>query len=127
MAISSFLNINGLDLPSPKYGFTYTISTVVNSGRNTDGAVIGQRVGRDLYKLDNLSWVGLPVEKRREILRALEPFYVNVTFEDYRTGGPITITMYPSDRKGKPLFASQSTHLVTDDETFSFNLIDCGL
>lgn len=127
MAMSSFLSINGYNLPSPKYGFTYTISTVVNSGRNTDGAVIGQRVGRDLYKLDNLSWVGLPIETRREILRALEPFYVDCTFEDYRTGQPITIKMYPSDRKGKPLFSNAITHMVEKDESLSFNLIDCGL
>lgn len=127
MALSAFLNVNGYDFPCPRYGFQYTISTVVNAGRNANGAVIGQRIGRDLFKLDQLQWVGLKPETRRMILQALEPFYVPVTFEDYRTGQPITITMYPGDRTGKPLFADKLTHMVTLDEVLSFNLIDCGL
>lgn len=127
MALTSFLNVNGYDFPCPAYGFQYSISTVVDAGRNVSGAVIGQRVGRDLYKLNNLQWVGLTPEERRMILKALEPFYVPVTFEDFRTGQPITITMYPGDRTGKPLFVDKLTHMVTMDETLSFNLIDCGL
>ena len=127
MALTSFLNVNGYDFPCPRHGFQYTISTVVNAGRNVNGAVIGQRVGRDLYKLDNLQWVGLKPETRRMMLKALEPFYVPVTFEDYRTGKSITITMYPSDRSGRPLFVDKLTHMVTMDETLAFNLIDCGL
>lgn len=127
MALTSFLNVNGYDLPCPRHGFQYTIYTVVNAGRNVNGAVIGQRVGRDLYKLDNLQWVGLKPETRRMMLKALEPFYVPVTFEDYMTGKPITITMYPSDRSGRPLFVDNLTHMVTMDETLAFNLIDCGL
>lgn len=126
MAMSSFLNINGIDMPCPRYGFQYTISTTVDAGRNANNAVIGQKVGRDLYKLDNLQWVGLDPDKRRMILQALEPFFVDVTFEDYRTGQPITIKMYPGDRTGKPLFADKVTHMVTKDEVLAFNLIDCG-
>lgn len=126
MAMSSFLNINGYDMPCPRYGFEYIISTAVDAGRNVSNQVIGQRVGRDLYKLNNLNWVGLFPSQRQTILRALEPFFVPVTFEDYRTGNPITIYMYPGDRTGKPLFADKLTHMVTRDETLAFNLIDCG-
>lgn len=126
MALSSFLNVNGVDFPCPRYGFQYVFSTTVDAGRNVNNAVIGQRVGRDLVKLDNLQWVGLKPEQRQMILQALEPFFVPVTFEDYRTGEPITIMMYPSDRTGKPLFVDKSSHLVTQDEILSFNLIDCG-
>ena len=127
MALSAFLNVNGYDFPCPSIGFQYTISTVVNAGRNSNGATIGQRVGRDLYKLDTLHWVGLEPEVWKRMLSALEPFYVPVTFEDYRTGQPITITMYPSDRTGKPLFADELSHMVTKYEDCAFNLIDCGL
>lgn len=42
-------------------------------------------------------------------------------------GHPITIIMYPGDRSGKPLFVDRLTHMVTKDETLSFNLIDAGL
>lgn len=126
MALSSFLNVSGYDYPCPAYGFQYILSTPVNAGRNVNAAYIGQRVNRDLYKLDSLQWVGLDPETQRMILRSLEGFTVPVTFEDYRTGNPITITMYPGDRTGKPLFADQLTHMVTRYETLAFNLIDCG-
>ena len=57
MALSSFLNVNGYDFPCPRVGFSYTITTTVNAGRNANNAVIGQRIGRDLIKLDNLEWL----------------------------------------------------------------------
>lgn len=126
MALSSFLNINGYDFPCPKFGFNYIITTTVNAGRNSNNAVIGQRIGRDLYKLNNLEWSGLDAATWRMMLKALEPFYVPVTFEDYRTGKPITITMYPGDRTGNPLFVSQISHMVTQYDSCKFNLIDAG-
>ena len=126
MSMTSFLNVNGYDYPCPRYGFQYIISTVVDAGRNVNGTVIGQRIGRDLYKLDQLQFAYLEPAQRMMILRSLEPFYVPVTFEDYRTGQPITIIMYPGDRTGKPLFADQITHMVTRDEFLAFNLIDTG-
>lgn len=126
MALSAFLNVNGYDFPCPMRGFQYTISTTVNAGRNSNNAAIGQRVGRDLIKLGSMQWNGLKPEIRRMMLSALEPFYVPVTFEDYRSGKPITLTMYPGDRTGNPLFVDRLTHMITVDETFGFNLIDAG-
>lgn len=126
MALSSFLRVNGVDFPCPKRGFTYTISTTVNAGRNANNAVIGQVVGRELYKLDNMEWAALPAETWQKMLKSVEPFYIPVTFEDYRTGKPITITMYPGDRTAKPLFVDKKTHIVTKYENCKFNLIDCG-
>nr|DAF82234.1 MAG TPA: hypothetical protein [Caudoviricetes sp.]DAG43258.1 MAG TPA: hypothetical protein [Bacteriophage sp.] len=125
--LSSFLNVNGYDFPCPRVGFTYTITTTVNAGRNANNAVIGQRVGRDLFKLDNMEWVGLEPEVWQSMLKAIEPFYVPVTFEDYRTGRPITITMYPGDRTAKPLFVDKDSHIIIKYENCKFNLIDCGL
>ena len=126
MALSSFLNVNGYDFPCPHVGFQYVLSTTVNAGRNTNNAVIGQRVGRDLFKLDQLEWIGLKPDQWRYMQAALEPFYVSVTFEDYRTGSPITIVMYHGDLTGKPLFASKDSHLVTLWESCKVNLIDAG-
>lgn len=124
--LTAFLNVNGYDYPCPRYGFQYTISTIVDAGRNVNGAVVGQRIGRDLYKLDQLQWACPEPAQRMMILQSLEPFYVPVTFEDFRTGQPITIIMYPGDRTGKPLFVDQITHMVTKDESLAFNLIDAG-
>ena len=125
--LSSFLVVNGVEFPCPRVDFSYIISTTVNAGRNANNAVIGQKIGRDLYKLNNLEWAMLDAETWKNMLAAIEPFYVPVTFEDYRTGEPITITMYPGDREAKPIFADPQTHVVTKYENCKFNLIDCGL
>ena len=126
MAQSSFLRVNGVNFPCPKAGFTYVISTTVDAGRNVNNEVIGQRVGRDLFKLDEMEWSGLDPDTWQSMLAAVEDFYIPVTFEDYRTGGEITITMYPGDRTATPLFVDPNTHKVTKYETCKFNLIDCG-
>lgn len=127
MALSSFLNVNGYDFPCPHVGFEYIISTTVNAGRNANNVTIGQRVGRDLFKFSNTEWPALDPKVWQMMLRAVEPFYIPVTFEDYRTGKPITITMYPGDRTAKPLFVSPTSHIVTKYENCKFNLIDTGL
>lgn len=124
--LSSFLVVNGVEFPCPRVGFSYIISTAVNAGRNANNAVIGQKIGRDLYKLNNLEWAMLDAETWKNMLAAIEPFYVPVTFEDYRTGEPITITMYPGDREAKPIFADPQTHVVTKYENCKFNLVDSG-
>lgn len=126
MALTSFLKVNGVNFPCPRDGFNYIISTVVDAGRNVNGQVVGQRIGRDLYKFDQMEWVGLYPEVWRQMLAAVEPFYIPVTFEDIRTGGEITITMYPGDREAQPLFVNPRTHLVERYHTCKFNLIDTG-
>lgn len=126
MALSAFLNVNGYDFPCPKRGFNYVISTTVNAGRNANNAVIGQRVGRDLFKLNSLEWACLDAETWQMMLKAIEDFYVPVTFEDYRTGQPITITMYPGDRTATPLFTDENSHKIIKYENCKFNLIDAG-
>ena len=125
--MSAFLNVNGYDFPTPRRGFSWTITTAVDGARNVNNAAVGQRVGRDLYKLDNMEWVGLSPKTRQMMLNAVKPFYIPVTFEDMANpGNPITITMYPGDRTGSPLFINQLTHMIERDQTLKFNLIDAG-
>ena len=112
MALTSFLRVNGVDFPCPRVGFNYIISTTVDSGRNANNEIIGQKVGRDLYKLNELEWAALPADVWQKMLKAVEPFFIPVTFEDYRTA--------------KPLFVDPVTHKVTKYENCKFNLIDCG-
>ena len=126
MGLSAFLNVNGVDWPAPMHGFKYIFSTTVNNGRNANNATIGQIVGRDLIKLDAMQWNGLEPEVWQRMLKSLKPFYVSVTLEDYRTGEPMTVTMYPNDRTAKPLFTDRNSHRVTRYETCKVNLIDTG-
>lgn len=126
MALTSFLNINGYDVPCPKNGLEYIITTAVDSGRNLNASVIGQKIGRDQYKINNLQWAMKDQETVRMILAAIEPFFIPVTFENVKNGLPITVMMYPGDRTIKPYYVDQETHIITKTEALSFNLIDLG-
>ncbi len=116
--------VNGLALPAPVRGFEIITSQTVDAGRNTNGAVIGQLVGRRLYKLNNIQFNGLKSSDWEQIQQALEPFYVPVTFTDPKTNQRKTLTMYPSDLTGKPFQISGVSYDIY--ETCKFNLIDCG-
>ena len=120
---SDFLIINGVRTPCPAVGMEITTAVTVDSGRNVTGGVVGQVVGRKLYKINNLRWVGLTPEQWKSIKNALEPFFVPVTFtadDNVRR----TIYMYPSDTTGQPLFISGLSY--TQFRECKFNLIDCG-
>lgn len=122
----AFISVNGYDFPSPKRGLKPTVSTLVDSGRNANGAVVAQRIGRDQYKLDGLEWPWLPAETWSEILTVLSDFFVYVTFTDPVKNKKVTIKMYPGDRTAEPYYLDE------DDENPIFytnckvNLIDCG-
>lgn len=124
--ISSFLNVNGVDLPCPRDGFKYVYSQAVNNGRNSNNAVVGQLVGREIVKFDSMEWVGLTPEKWHEIAEAIKPFFVKVTFWDNREMKAITRTFYHGDITCEPLFVDKDTHEVTIYKSCKFNLIDCG-
>lgn len=115
--------VNGLALPAPARGFEIVSSQAVDAGRNANGAVIGQLVGRRLWKLNNISWTGLSADDWKQIVTALEPFFVTVTFTDH-TNTRRTLKMYPSDITGQPFQIQNYNYELY--ETCKFNLIDCG-
>lgn len=43
--LTSFLNISGYSLPCPRYELEYTITTVVDAGRNLNAAIVGAESG----------------------------------------------------------------------------------
>ena len=121
--MSNFLIVNGVEFPCPAPGMSITTSQTVDAGRNLNAAVVGQKVGRRLWKIENLQWNGLDAKTWAKMKKALEPFYVPVTFtgDDNKRH---TITMYPGDTKGEPLFLDDIFY--KNYRTCSFNLIDCG-
>lgn len=121
----AYLAINGYELPPPKRGVNVTVITVVNSGRDANGAVVGQRVGRDQYKIDGLEWPWLTAEQWSQILSLLNNFFVNVTFNDPVTGNRKTVKMYCSDRSGEPYWVTKDG-TPTHYRDCKFNLIDTG-
>lgn len=115
--------VNGVAFPSPDEGYEILHSINVDAGRNTNGAVIGQRVGRPLWKIENLQWSNLDAQSWKEMRQALDPFFVTVTFttdENER----VTIEMYPGDKHAHPSHVEGLSY--TKFKTCKFNLIDCG-
>lgn len=121
----AFLTVNGYDFPSPKRGAKPIITTLVNAGRNANGTVVAQRLGRDQYKIDGLEWPWLPAETWGKILTILSDFFVYVTFTDPVKREKITIKMYCGDRTAEPYWLDDEGN-PTFYQNCKVNLIDCG-
>lgn len=121
----SYLAINGYELPPPKRGVRPIVTTGVDAGRNANGAVVGQRVGRDQYKIDGLEWSWLTAAVWSQILRAMSNFFVFVTFIDPVTNAPKTIKMYCGDRTAEPYWVDTNGH-PTHYRNCKVNFIDVG-
>jgi hypothetical protein len=89
--------------------------------------VIGQKVGRDQYKLDNLFWPRLTAATWSKMLQEFAKFKVYVTFPDMVNNDWITIWMYPGDRTATPAKISKATGLPTIYTSCKCNVIDYGL
>jgi len=118
-----YLVVNGVQLPPPVRGLEIVRSQLVNSGRNTNGTVVAQKIGRKLYKLNNLSWKCLTAQQWKTIQDALEPFFVNVSFYD-DSNELVTIKMYPGDTNAKPYWLGNVGYDMYEE--CKFNLIDTG-
>lgn len=121
----AYLEINGYELPPSKRGVSVVVTTAVDAGRNANGAVVGQRVGRDQYKIDGLEWSWLTAEQWERILKTLSNFFVYVTFNDPVTNGLTTIKMYCGDRTGEPYWVDENGK-PTHYRNCKVNIIDVG-
>lgn len=121
----AYIAINGYELPPPKRGVAPIVTTIVDAGRNANGTVVGQRIGRDQYKLNELEWPWLTAAQWSKILSILSHFFVYVTFPDPVTNSRITIKMYPGDRTGEPYYVDGNEN-PTHYRNCRVNLIDVG-
>ena len=121
----AYLAINGYELPPPKRGVRPTVTTVVDAGRNANGSVVGQRVGRDQYKIDSLEWPWLTADQWAQILSVLSHFFVYVTFTDPVSNSFKTVKMYCGDRTAEPYWVDENGK-PTHYRNCKVNLIDCG-
>ena len=67
--------VNGRAMPYPKYGLNFIVTTTVNSARNANAEVVGQKIGRDQYKINSLEWPWLSADDWSYILQAFSDFY----------------------------------------------------
>ena len=122
----AFIKINGLVCPYPKRGLELMTATIVDAARNANGTTVGQRVGRDQYKINQLVWPALSAYQWSAILRQFSGFYATVTFPDMVYNRWKTLRMYPGDRTAEPYWVDESTGLPTLYINCKVNIIDCG-
>ena len=105
--MQSFITINGTKFPQPRRGLELLSATIVDSARNANGVVVGQKVGRDQQKLNNLFWGYLTAEQWSAMLQIFDKnFFVTVT--------------------ATPYHLDPNTGLPADYINCKVNIIDCG-
>lgn len=122
----AFIKIGNYSLPPCKRGVNITVTTVVDSGRNANGAVVGSKVGRDQYKIDSLEWAWLSAAQWKAILEQMNKFFFYVTFPDPVTNKMIKIKMYCGDRSAEPYWLDSSNTKPTYYTNCKVNLVDTG-
>lgn len=87
---------------------------------------IGQVVGREQQKINNLEWAYLTAEQWSAILKEFKNFYVTVSYPDMVNNTWTERKMYPGDRTAEPFHLDPVTQLPLDYINCKVNLIDCG-
>lgn len=121
----NFIRINGKPFPAPKRYPNMVVTTAVNSARNANNKVVGEKIGRDNYKIDNLEWPYLDAATWSSMLKEFKSFFVEVQFWDMVENDWITLRMYPGDRTAdvfKIDSQGRSTHYIN----CKVNIIDTG-
>lgn len=123
--MGAFIYINNVAVPYPARGLELMVATLVDSARNANGVVVGQKIGRDQYKINNLQWPWLTSTQWSQILTLFSGFYATVKFPDPVSGGWKTLRMYPGDRTAEPYWVDDSG-LPTHYRNCRVNIIDVG-
>lgn len=96
--MTALISVDGIPWPEPSE-YNASTSTIVDSGRNVQGRVIGSVVRSDVAKIE-VSWRYLTAEQWARVIGPFtSKFYVSVTFFNQATATYTTREMYISDRK----------------------------
>lgn len=125
--MGAFITIAGKWFPWPRWGSgLQTQTTLVSEGRNAEGVIISQRVGRDQSKIE-LEWAVMDAKKWAELLQIFEDQFINsVSYYDMAKGKIITRNMYVSDRTASPLKVDPATGAWLEVKDCKLNLVDTG-
>ena len=125
MAYRALVTVGNIDFPEPS-SYSANTSTLVDSGRNVEGKMVGSVVREDVSKVE-ISWKYLTVEQWKNILKCFEgkeKFVNSVTFFDQLAGDWITKQMYVNDRKSGMWRRSPETGDVLGWTDCSLSLIE---
>lgn len=126
--MASPLKINGVSLPAPKRGLEFMISTTVSAGRNANNEMVGERVGRDVLKANNVIWPKLTASEWATICNLMSDFYFTCSMPNpLKAGKWITHRCYCGDRSAEPYWIDANTGLPTIYINCKANIIDCGI
>lgn len=121
-----FLKINGVEFPYPARGLTLKIIHFVNSGRNANGEIVSEVIGRPQYKLEGLKWNWLDADTWSAMLQELNKFFVDVEFFDMASNSVRKLSMYVGDRSAQPYWIDGEDR-ITHYQNCQCNLIDMGV
>ena len=122
----SLITINGKAFPAPDRGLTPTIATLVSAGKNANGEFVGQKVGRDQLKYDNMIWSYLKADTWAAMLQEFKKFECTVQLANPETNAWVTIRMYPGNRTCEPLTLDPRTGLPKDYINCKCDIVDMG-
>ena len=95
--IPALVTVNGVEFPEPS-SYEATTSTIVDSGRNVQGKVVGSVVRHDVAKVA-MKWNFLTAQQWATVLSLFTTnFYCTVRFYNQAKAGYDTRQMYVSDR-----------------------------
>lgn len=102
MAFRALVKVGDYDFPEPST-YSANTSTLVDSGRNVQGKMVGSVIRDDVAKIE-ISWRYLTVQDWARIQQCFRQSsggkFINlVEFFDQSVGGWVTREMYISDRK----------------------------
>ena len=102
MAFRALVRVGDYDFPEPS-SYSANTSTLVDSGRNVEGMMVGSVIREDISKIE-MSWKYLTVEQWASIQKCFSQssggnFINRVQFFDQSEGGWVDKDMYVSDRK----------------------------
>lgn len=121
--MAALVSIGGFDFPEPST-YNATTSTIVDSGRNVQGKVVGAVVRHDVAKIE-LSWKYLTAYEWSQILSLFtNSFYNEVDFLNQTTNQPDHRTMYVGDRSAGMWRRNPQTGEVMGYTNCSLSLIE---
>lgn len=124
----AFFELNGKEFPAPARGLEFVISTAVNSGRNAENQVIGERVGRDTLKYNNLVWPWLPEATWRDICSIFDNSFTTTAKVWHPAKGQfVVIQIYPGDRSAQPYWLNPSDKAPAYYTDCKVNIIDTNV
>ena len=117
-----------LEIPYPDQGKAmFETSSFVDSGRNANGAIVGQQVGRSIDK-QNMGWSVLDAETWWAMNNWIEKngMFFYCRYFSHNFGEWRTRRFYCSDFKAEPGFLNPDTGKPEFYMNCSFNVIDVG-